>query len=158
MSAAHSISSPTPSSTAPPRSTTLPHRNSASSSSTVTVTPPYKAAAHESTPTQASTPSTSVPDVQSPTGIKSQSTQPQTRSDSRQSRQSSDSVTVATRPQKSTTRQYVERIISPGSILFRYTEVPELTRQRLQTATRVKVPDMDRRHPSSFQQLEKVSP
>lgn len=157
MSTAHSVSSPTPSSTAPPRSTTLPHRNSASSSSTVTVTP------HDSTPTQtpttttATTTRTSVPNIHSSTITNPQSTPPQTHAGSRSSRQTSESSLDGPRPQAFNIHQYVGRIVSPGSVLFRYTDIPEFTKQRLQTATRVEVPDMDRRHPSSFQQLEKVS-
>ncbi|KAK4924685.1 negative regulator of the PHO system, partial [Elasticomyces elasticus] len=47
----------------------------------------------------------------------------------------------------------VKRIVSPGSVLFQTQEPPLVTRQRVE---RSHPNDMDRRHPSSFQQLEKL--
>ncbi|KAK5052497.1 negative regulator of the PHO system [Exophiala bonariae] len=56
-------------------------------------------------------------------------------------------------PQKLTAQQLAERVISPGSILFQHSAAPLPARQRLQERGHA---EMDRRHPSSFQQLEKL--
>lgn len=49
------------------------------------------------------------------------------------------------------TESVVRKIVKPGSVLFEHREVPAITRQRVD-----RPPNMDRRHPSSFQQLEKL--
>lgn len=61
----------------------------------------------------------------------------------------------ATRLRDLTTHEVVRRIISPGSVLFQHQPPPPVTRQRLQEPT-PQPANMDRRHPSSFQQLEKL--
>lgn len=57
-------------------------------------------------------------------------------------------------PQRLTAQQLAERVISPGSVLFAHSPAPPPGRERLQQ--RRSLAEMDRRHPSSFQQLEKV--
>lgn len=57
-------------------------------------------------------------------------------------------------PQRLTAQQLADRVISPGSVLFQGTSAPPPARTNVQD--RRSYTDMDRRHPSSFQQLEKV--
>ncbi|KIX06030.1 serine/threonine-protein kinase pef1 [Rhinocladiella mackenziei CBS 650.93] len=56
-------------------------------------------------------------------------------------------------PQRLTAQQLAERVISPGSVLFQYSAAPPPGRDRLLHRGYT---EMDRRHPSSFQQLEKL--
>jgi hypothetical protein len=74
-------------------------------------------------------------------------------------------------PQRRSNQQIVERIVSPGSVLFVHRTRPQgLTAQqptsaqtrggaisRNATSSGGSAGNMDRRHPSSFQQLEKVT-
>ncbi|KIW73430.1 serine/threonine-protein kinase pef1 [Phialophora macrospora] len=57
-------------------------------------------------------------------------------------------------PQRLTAQQLAERVISPASVLFQGTTAPPPARTNVQD--RRSYTDMDRRHPSSFQQLEKL--
>ena len=57
-------------------------------------------------------------------------------------------------PQTLTAQQLAERVISPASVLFQGNSAPPPPRTNVQE--RRSYTDMDRRHPSSFQQLEKV--
>jgi len=64
----------------------------------------------------------------------------------------------STNPQRLPSRlqtklQVAERLISPGSILFSHRSKPATLGP---THVRTVSQDMDKRHPSSFQQLEKV--
>ncbi|KAL2441157.1 Negative regulator of the PHO system [Exophiala dermatitidis] len=58
-------------------------------------------------------------------------------------------------PQRLTAQQLAERVISPASLLFRSGSAPPSGRDLLQPQRRTSR-QMDRRHPSSFQQLEKL--
>lgn len=61
---------------------------------------------------------------------------------------SSDYNTADSEP---STESVVRRIVKPGTVLFQHRDIPAVTRQRVD-----RPPTMDRRHPSSFQQLEKL--
>ncbi|EXJ89528.1 CMGC/CDK/CDK5 protein kinase [Capronia epimyces CBS 606.96] len=69
--------------------------------------------------------------------------------------QTSHSQSRTQQPQRLTAQQLAERVISPASILFPHGSTPPPGRDRLQAQRRSPFP-MDRRHPSSFQQLEKL--
>lgn len=56
-------------------------------------------------------------------------------------------------PPSLTAQQLAERVISPGSVLFQHSAAPPSARRRVPERA---IAVMDRRHPSSFQQLEKV--
>lgn len=51
--------------------------------------------------------------------------------------------------------EIVKRIVRPGTVLFQHQPPPEVTTRRLQQASQGPS-HMDRRNPSSFQQLEKL--
>lgn len=126
--------------------TELPHRGSTSSSSTVTVTP--GAASETGTPTQTPAPASV---------SASPASEPPPRSDQPQSsiHPPLQPFTHAATPPAQT---FVQHIVSPGSVLFQHTQLPAATRRRqLEDRPTVVQAIMDRRHPSSFQQLEKVS-
>lgn len=68
---------------------------------------------------------------------------------------SSSSSQTRSQPQRPTPQQIVERITSPGTVLFQHSQNPPPG--RLRTQGQSSRADMDnRRHPSSFQQLEKA--
>lgn len=163
--------SPTPATSGPQTSSSasasahapaaLPHRDSTSSSSTVTVTSATgpAAASDVGTPTQKPVPA-SVPKSHSSARPESQpsSTQQPPPPPSHQSRQSTAHAATDPTHHTSTPRRIAQRIISPGALLFKHTDLPFITKQRLRDLeNNPRKPYMDRRHPSSFQQLEKVS-
>lgn len=114
----------------------LPHRTSVSSSAPSTSSSNATAAAA----TAAESPATSA-----------ERAQVQTRADT----QSAFAATVAqSRSQVLPTHEIVRRIVSPGSVLFQSQPPPACTRERKQQPPQPA--NMDRRHPSSFQQLEKL--
>ena len=66
----------------------------------------------------------------------------------------STNTSVSSLPSRNKTAlQIAESLTSPGSILFKYRERPFTQGP---THVRTRSDDMDKRHPSSFQQLEKV--
>src|ERR1700709_2618878 len=91
--------------------------------------------------------STSIPHRTSvSSNTSSQHSQSQSQSQSQQgSRQ---------QPHRLTAQQLADRVISPASVLFQGGSAPPPARTNVQE--RRSYTDMDRRHPSSFQQLEKV--
>ncbi|KAK7892999.1 negative regulator of the PHO system [Exophiala xenobiotica] len=67
------------------------------------------------------------------------------------SSQPSHSISRTQQPQRLTAQQLAERVISPTSVLFPSGSAPPSRLQDRRSYT-----DMDRKHPSSFQQLEKL--
>lgn len=87
----------------------------------------------------------------SPTATSHNSQRPQI-----QGRQST-TGTSQVRTNRPETHEIVRRIVSPGSVLFQHQPPPPVTRDRLEQAPNSTVTtNMERRHPSSFQQLEKL--
>lgn len=136
-------------------SASLPHRTSHSSS------------AASSTPTSSNTAIREPAESRSPrdpaatnaTATNSTDSEAQTRQRAQQLFRT-DSNTSAGRTARSsapkTSADVVRRIVSPGSVLFAHQPPPPITVQRLQESTIRPTANMDRRHPSSFQQLEKL--
>lgn len=122
--------------------TSIPHRTSSSATSHTPTSgnPPSNNTATESRP--ASPP------------VASSQNPPRPQAQSRQST----SATSQARTNKLDTHEIVRRIVSPGSVLFQHQPPPPVTRDRLQQApnSTVSNSNMERRHPSSFQQLEKL--
>ena len=133
----------------------LPHRTSHSSSATA------------STPTSSHAPNRAADESRSPpnpatnntSATNSANSEPQSQPQGQQTIVGS-SNPVATRAARPgaprTSADVVRRIVSPGSVLFAHQPPPPITVQRLQEFTPRPNANMDRRHPSSFQQLEKL--
>lgn len=140
--------------------TSLPHRTSSSHTQTITET------LKQSTPVTAALNSRQ---AYSPTNDKEAAVQspqysqpqPQTRSRSisvTSGSSGSASVPSQTQQQSNISRtavEFVRRIVSPSSILFADQPLPAPTRQHIAGPPHRQA-TMDRRHPSSFQQLEKL--
>lgn len=129
----------------------LPHRTSHSSSATA------------STPISSHAPNRAADESRSPPNPATNNTSATNSANSEpQSQQTTvgSSNPVATRAARPgaprTSADVVRRIVSPGSVLFAHQPPPPITVQRLQEFTPRPNASMDRRHPSSFQQLEKL--
>ena len=137
-------------------SSSLPHRTSHSSStpSTTSSTTRVTAATGAGSPAATETGPAPTP-ATNPAQPQSQA-QSQSQSQSQSHSQSTSAIPQSTgQPQGQSIQEVVRRIVSPGSILFQHQPPPLVTRQRTQRPPTQSV-DMDRRHPSSFQQLEKL--
>lgn len=121
-------------------STSIPHRTSNSVSSHTPVSANASrntgAESHPASPSAASQKQTQGP--------------PQAQS------KSSASTTSQSRASRPDTHEVVRRIVAPGSVLFQHQPPPPVTRERLHQTSTSAVSKMERRHPSSFQQLEKL--
>lgn len=144
----------------------LPHRTS-NSSSTPSAIPTNPTVAEVPEPDE--TGSRSPAAANTPAAAASQS-QPRSRSQSQSQSAQTFSASAETairyqpqgrsrQEQESSIHDVVRRIVKPGSILFQHQPPPVVTQQRserLQQTVQQPVSNMDRRHPSSFQQLEKL--
>jgi hypothetical protein len=120
--------------------TSIPHRTSSSATS------------HNST---SGNPSSNTPTESHPAESPNTShNPPRPQAQGRQS--TTTSAPSQARLNKPDTYDIVRRIVSPGSVLFQHQPPPPVTRDRLQQAPNSTVNSMERRHPSSFQQLEKL--
>ena len=145
--------------------TSLPHRTSSSShnhtisgASNTTQATPIASAPQNQHPTSTNDNLKQTVSTHSPTHSQ---TRNRSRSTSVASGSSNTAPQASVRPSKQQTTithsavELVRRIVSPSSILFENQPLPAPTRQRISGPPHRQA-NMDRRHPSSFQQLEKL--